>query len=99
MERNLLYISRKQVDNIDNEILILLKRRFQVVKKISKYKFENELPLEDLQRFDEKVRDLVSKAKEMDISVSFIKDLFDKIIQESTKQEKEFYEKCQNKSK
>lgn len=99
MERNLLYISRKQVDNIDNEILILLKRRFQVVKKIGKYKFDNELPFDDEQRFDEKVRDLVSKSREMDIDVSFVKGLFDQIFEESVKQERDVYDKCQLKKK
>ena len=32
---------RENIDNIDNEILILLKRRFQTVKKVAQYKEKN----------------------------------------------------------
>ena len=44
---------RSQLDTIDNEILILLKRRFQTVKKVAEYKMKNNLDVYQPDREDE----------------------------------------------
>ena len=49
-DRDYLLIFRKQIDRVDNEIMILLKRRFQLAKKIAKYKITNNIEVEDLGR-------------------------------------------------
>ena len=41
---------REEIDLIDNEIALLLKRRFAVVKKIGEFKQEYNLPVKDAER-------------------------------------------------
>ena len=84
---------RRQIDNIDNEILILLKRRVQIAKKIAKYKNLNKIELIDLNREDQIMLSVKSKAISMALSEGFIRRIFESIIEECKICQKNFVDK------
>ena len=47
---------RKQIDEIDNSIVILLAKRMEIVKKVGKLKKVNNLPLLDNKRWKEIIK-------------------------------------------
>ncbi|MCH8519439.1 MAG: chorismate mutase [Nanoarchaeota archaeon] len=71
---------KQQTENIDLEILLLLKRRFQTQKRIFDAQYKSNLePTTDENDLD--TMDMVMKrAREMEISESFIHDLYSKIL-------------------
>ena len=93
MDSNFLKNYRKQIDRVDKEILFLIKRRFQLSKKIAKYKLEKDLPVEDSDRESEVLHNVAAQAKLMEISESFIRRLFEAILTESKKEQEAFIEK------
>jgi chorismate mutase len=88
---------RLQIDNTDNEIMFLIKRRFQSIKKVAKYKLEHNLEIEDLDREDAVMLDKTRKSITMDLNESFIREVFEIILTESKIQQRDFIEKKQNK--
>ncbi len=84
---------REQLDNIDNEIIYLVKRRLQVVQKIGKYKNENNMEIYQPDREAEMFNKLSAKAVTMGINENFIQNLFDIIIEESKKEQKKAIDK------
>ncbi|OGF21465.1 chorismate mutase [Candidatus Falkowbacteria bacterium RBG_13_39_14] len=64
---------RKEIDNIDREIFLLLKKRFDVVKKVGEYKKKNNLPIRDLKREGEIIR---RKAREMGMDEEFVEEVY-----------------------
>jgi monofunctional chorismate mutase len=93
MDSNFLKNYRKQIDRVDKEILFLIKRRFQLAKKIAKYKMENELPVHDEDREDEVLKNVTGQGKLMEFSESFIRRMFELILSESNKEQEAFVEK------
>ena len=93
MDSNFLKNYRKQIDRVDKEILFLIKRRFQLAKKIAKYKMENELPVQDQDRESEVLKNVTGQGKLMEFSESFIRRLFELILSESNKEQEAFIEK------
>ena len=55
---------RKQIDNIDDDLLEVLKKRFDVVQEISKIKRESGLHIEDSVRQTEIIDRLYSKSND-----------------------------------
>lgn len=92
-DKDYLLSFRKQIDRVDHEIMILLKRRFQLAKKIAKYKITNNMEVLDLNREDAIYQNLINTAISMQISESFTRRLFDLIITESKAQQQKFIEK------
>ena len=67
---------RRQIDNIDKKILILLAKRMDIVKKIGKFKKENNISPLDKKRWD-KVLDLsLSHANSLKLSKEFVKNIY-----------------------
>jgi len=94
MERtNALENFRRQIDNIDNEMLILLKRRMQLSKKIAKYKYSKKLEIFDSSREDEIFHALKIKAISMALSEGFTRRLFTEIMNESKICQRDFLDK------
>lgn len=83
MDRNLLEDYRKQVDDVDKEILFLIKRRFQLAKKIAEYKKKNDIEIHDIDREEEIINKCIALAKEMKIPSSFIRKIYQEILEES----------------
>ncbi len=90
---NTLEMLRNQIDNIDNEILILLKRRLQLAKKIADFKIQNNLEVFQKDREDMKIFQLSKKSIEMNLNENFIRNLFENIITESRNFQNEYIEK------
>jgi len=91
--RDYLESFRKQIDTVDNEIMILLKRRFQLSKKIAKYKMNNDVPIEDLDREKQVFQNLINLAISMQMSQQFVKKLFTLIVEQSKEEQDNFLEK------
>ena len=91
---------RKQIDRVDGEILFLIKRRFHLAKKVAKYKMDNNLDVEDINREDEVIKNVLNQAGMMDLREKFIRDLFKTIMEESKiEQDKYVREKEEKKKK
>lgn len=74
---------RDQIDIIDNQILGLLAERAQIVQKIWIYKQENNLPIHQPERRGILLQNRKKNAELLWLSSDFIKDLRNRIHQES----------------
>ncbi len=74
---------REAVDKIDEDILIALKRRNDISELIKKYKKENQIKVEDNIREKKLLKNLIKKAKSLEISEEFIKEIWKIILKES----------------
>lgn len=80
---------RNQIDEVDNQILQTLSRRFKTAKKIGQLKVKNNLSVEDSDRetrLMEKIRD---KSIEYKLSSDFTRRLFKLILDESKRLQKD----------
>lgn len=73
---------RKNIDIIDKEIVILLKKRFSEVEKVGKYKLDNDLPVLDTSREQEKFDSLSIYISDKTLE-NYIKNIFKSIMDES----------------
>jgi chorismate mutase len=71
---------RKDIDFLDNEIMKFLVRRFEVTKKIRRYKKANNLPVMDKEREEHVIRE---KTGSSGLPRKFIKDFYKLIFEES----------------
>ncbi|MDR1878833.1 MAG: bifunctional 3-deoxy-7-phosphoheptulonate synthase/chorismate mutase type II, partial [Bacteroidales bacterium] len=63
---------REALDAIDNNIIYLLAERFEVVKKIACYKKENNLPVLQINRWENMRSHILSTAQEAHLDAAFI---------------------------
>lgn len=80
---------RKQIDTIDQEILMLLAKRLNFAKKIGQYKKQHGLSPLDKQRWRSVLESNLGQAKSLNLSEDFIKRLFTIIHKYSLKAQKE----------
>ncbi len=80
---------RKQIDNIDQQILTLLAKRIDVVRKIGSYKKEQSIPALDKKRWNEVLRSNIKQGDSFKLSKDFIKKFFTLLHQYSLKVQKE----------
>lgn len=66
---------RKQINEIDDEILSLYLKRMNISKQIGQYKKEHNLPIYDTKREEELINNLLNK-----INDNELKDNYKKII-------------------
>lgn len=78
-----LEISRKQIDQIDKQLLTLFGKRFSLVKKIGDYKKKNNIPIPDREREDEKLQKLIQSGRAKDVSEPFITAVWKTVFLES----------------
>ena len=84
-----LAILRKQIDEIDNDLLALLARRMRVSCEIGTYKKEHNMPILQEQRYEEILQKRVSQAVEMGMSEEFMKTVLVAIHEESVRHQME----------
>lgn len=70
---------RKEINSIDEELVKLLERRFNVVLKIGKYKKEHDLPVYDEKREKIVIENCVSRLENKNYSHN-IEDVYKKIM-------------------
>ncbi|MDD2566208.1 MAG: chorismate mutase [Candidatus Gracilibacteria bacterium] len=80
---------RKDIDLIDNEILLLLKKRFDVVEKISIYKKENKIEVVQYGRWQELLSLRKNKASTLCINENMIEEIWELIHKYAISKEKE----------
>lgn len=71
---------RKEIDAIDTEMMKLLVKRFEVTKKIRRYKKMNNLPVMDKKREEHIVQEKIGSSG---LPRKFIKDFYKLIFEES----------------
>lgn len=76
---------RNNIDEIDQKLVELLARRYEVVKKIGILKKELKLATLQSGRWEEVLNKVCEKGKTLDLSREFIEDIWNRIHQESLK--------------
>ncbi len=74
---------RKNIDEIDKQLIILIQKRFQIVKEIAFYKKENNLKIFNQNRELEIISKKQELGKQYNIDEEFIKNFFEMIFTES----------------
>ena len=80
---------RKQIDEIDNDLLELLARRMRVSEEIGMYKKEHNMPILQAQRYDEILQKRIAQAEEMNMNGDFMKTVLVAIHEESVRHQME----------
>jgi len=83
----MLKVLRKQMEQVDEEILILLQKRMNISRQMGEYKKENNLPVPDSSRWEEAQETRKSKASELGLEEGLVVSLYDIIHQYSKKQQ------------
>jgi chorismate mutase len=78
---------RKQIDEIDDELLIVLAKRMHVSREIGKYKKEHNMPVLQTMRYDEILENRTSNAVKMGMGNNFMKTVLEAIHEESIRQQ------------
>lgn len=85
VDSKIIVLYRRKIDKIDNQIILLLKKRFKAVKVIMDYRKKNKMKLRDKEREKEILRKRIKSSK---LSPKFVKRLFKLIINESRRLQK-----------
>lgn len=76
---------RKQIDEIDNELLEILAKRMRISKEIGVYKKEHSMPVLQTGRYDEILSGRIAAAEKMGMGKDFMKTVLEAIHEESVR--------------
>jgi chorismate mutase len=79
---------REEIDEIDNEIITLIAKRFRVVDDIGKVKKEKNIPPLDEKRWRKVIEKITQKAKENNVPVELVEKIYKEIHQTALSIEK-----------
>ena len=85
---NRIALFRTKINEVDDEILILLKKRIQLVEKIGEIKLEESLPIIDDVRYKKILLRIEEKAENLGLSKDMVGEIWELIHKESVKIEK-----------
>ena len=85
---------RRQIDDLDNEILQLLSKRMRVSREIGLYKLEHDMPVLQTGRYDHIRKDRVEQAEKMEMAGEFALKILEAIHTESVRQQFEVMERA-----
>ena len=85
---------RRQIDDLDNEILQLLSKRMRISREIGLYKLEHDMPVLQTGRYDHIRKDRVEQAEKMEMAGEFALKILEAIHTESVRQQFEVMEKA-----
>jgi chorismate mutase len=88
-----LSVLRRQIDDLDNNLLELLARRMRVSVEIGMYKKEHNMPILQEQRYGEIIENRVDQAGRMGMDAEFIKTVLVAIHEESIRHQMEVMKK------
>jgi chorismate mutase len=71
---------RRKIDEIDEQILRLLKERFEISKKIGETKREHRISLRDYEREGEVYRNVMKRASQLGLNPPEVKAIYREII-------------------
>ncbi|VBB46724.1 Chorismate mutase [uncultured Paludibacter sp.] len=78
---------RKQIDELDNDLLELLAKRMRVSQEIGKYKKEHNMPILQAKRYEEILESRINQAVKMGMGDEFMKTVLIAIHEESVRQQ------------
>lgn len=78
---------RTEIDSIDNELLTLFTKRFDVVEQVGRLKKEQKLSVRNEKREKEILTHLSQKATQLSLSDTFVQSIWKAIFAESYKKE------------
>jgi len=84
----MLELYRKQIDEIDAQIIDLLAKRFEIVKKVGEYKKERNIPPLQPERWQQVLQTRKNLAKEKWLNPELIEKIWNLIHEEALKLEK-----------
>lgn len=84
---------RRQIDELDNDLLQLLAKRMRVSEEIGVYKKEHNMPIFQPERYDEMLKDRVKQAIQMGMDGDFMKNVLIAIHEESIRHQMVIMEK------
>ena len=84
----MLELYRKQIDEIDAQIIDLLTKRFEIVKKVGEYKKERNIPPLQPERWQQVLQTRKNLAKEKWLNPELIEKIWNLIHEEALKLEK-----------
>lgn len=82
-----LELLRKQIDNLDNEMLEILAKRMRVACEIGRFKKEHRMPVIQTGRYDDLMTSRVKLATEMGMSADFMRKILAAVHEESVRQQ------------
>lgn len=80
---------RRQIDDLDNDLLELLAKRMRVSREIGRYKKEHNMPILQEHRYDEILQKRIAQAIEMGMKEEFMKSVLVAIHEESVRHQME----------
>jgi len=78
---------RRQIDEIDDQLLELLAKRMRISREIGTFKKEHNMTVVQTERYDEILSKRISQAKGMDINPEFMRIILEAIHEESVRQQ------------
>lgn len=81
---------RDAIDNIDNQIIALLKQRQEVARDVAIYKLAHDQQIVDKQRENQKLTTLMNKAVAAEISPYMVRELYKKIMAHTVSYEQSY---------
>jgi chorismate mutase len=78
---------RRQIDEIDNDLLSVLARRMRVSREIGQYKKEHNMPVLQTVRYDEILGNRTANAEKMGMGADFMRTVLEAIHEESIREQ------------
>ncbi|MFO8001527.1 MAG: bifunctional 3-deoxy-7-phosphoheptulonate synthase/chorismate mutase type II [Marinilabilia sp.] len=88
---------RKKIDQLDDQLLDLLKERMNISEAIGKYKYENNITILQTRRYDEIMNNRRERGKQRELDEEFITRLFESIHEESINRQSQIMNKALSK--
>ena len=76
---------RQEIDEIDHELLHLLRRRMELAREIASIKREHQMTVYQAKRWESVIQDRLQVAKELGLNSEFVLELLEKIHGESVR--------------
>ena len=84
---------RRQIDDIDNQIIDIIAKRMRVCREIGQYKKEHDMTIVHAQRYSEIIEKREQQGDSLGVDKDFISNIFGLIHQESVRQQIEIINK------
>ena len=78
---------RRQIDELDNQLIDLLSRRMRVCREIGIYKKEHDMTVVQTERYNELLQQRASQGEACGMSPAFISHVFESVHEESVRQQ------------
>ncbi len=82
---------RRELDELDERLLTLISKRMEIARQIGRFKFENNMPVLQPDRYDRLVTRRVEQAEELMVDKEFIRTMLESIHEESVRQQIEIF--------